>query len=301
MPGIARLLTRPARALFALLLAGVVLATAACGSKSSSSSPIASGSTIQLGVVGASQDQWTVFKRLADAAGVKVEVKDFTDYTTENPAVTNGSLSANEFQHLLYLAQYNKDNNAHLVPIGATAIYPLALYSKKYTSLDDIPKGAQIAVPSDATNKSRALHVLADAKLLTLKQGTGVIAGEEDIDKAASKVSVQPMDAQQTVTALPSIAGAVVNNDFVNDAGLNPKSALYADNASSAAAQPYINVLVVRQADATNPDLLKLADILKSKEFRAALSKDSGNSAVFVDKTPAQLQQILADVTSQLR
>lgn len=298
---IADSLTRPVRALLALLVVGVTLLTAACGSTSgSASTPVASGSTIELGVVGASQDQWTVFKQQAQAAGVKVDIKDFTDYTTENPAVTNGSLTANQFQHLLYLAQYNKDNNAHLVPIGATAIYPLALYSKKYTSLTDIPKGAQIAVPNDATNKSRALHVLADAKLLTLKAGTGVIAGEEDIDKANSKVSVQPMDAQQTVTALPSIAGAVVNNDFVNDAGLNPKSALYADNAASSAAQPYINVLVVRQADATNPDLLKLADILKGKEFRAALSKDSGNSAVFVDKTPAQLQQILADITKQL-
>lgn len=256
---------------------------------------------ISVGVVGASQEQWTIFKQKAEAAGVKVEIKDFTDYTTENPAVKDGSLDSNQFQHLLYLARYNKDQGADLTPIAATAIYPLALYSKKHTKLEDIPQGGTIAVPNDETNKSRALHVLAEAKLLKLKDGTGVVAAEEDVDTAASKVKVSPMDAQTTVTALGSIDGAVVNNDFVKDAGLDPKSALFSDDASSKAAEPYINVFVVRKADADNESLKKLAEIFKDKDFRAALAKDSGDSAVFVDKTPEELQKILADVTASLK
>lgn len=293
------------RGLKALIIALVLaLSVTACSSGTAASpggaSTAESGKPITIGVVGASQDQWTVFKKLADAQGLNVQLQNFTDYTTENPAVSNGSLTANQFQHILYLAQYNKDNKADLVPLAATAIYPLALYSKKYTKIEDIPAGAQIAVPNDETNKSRALHVLAEAKLVTLKAGTGVIAGEENIDTAASKVTVAPMDAQQTVTALPSIAGAVVNNDFVADAGLDPKTALFADDAASEAAQPYINVFVVRKADAQNADLQKVAKLFSEKEFRDALSKDSGNSAVFVEKTPEELQKILADVTAQL-
>lgn len=256
---------------------------------------------ITVGVVGASQDQWKVFKEQADKAGIKVEIKDFTDYTTENPAVKDGSLDSNQFQHLLYLARYNKDQNADLTPIASTAIYPLALYSKKHKKLEDIPQGGEIAVPNDETNKSRALHVLAEAGLLKLKEGTGVVAGEEDIDTGASKVKVSPMDAQQTVTALASIDGAVVNNDFVGDAGLDPKSALFADDANSKAAEPYINVFVVRKADAKNPKLLELAKIFASKEFQDALAKDSGNSAVFVNKTPEELQKILDDVSASLK
>lgn len=281
--------------------AALSLALTACGGgQQAGNAPVGEDETISIGVVGASQDQWGIFERKADEAGIDVEIKNFTDYTTENPAVTDGSLTANQFQHILYLARYNMDNNANLVPIASTAIYPLALYSEQHTTIDEIPQGAQIAIPNDETNKSRAIHVLAEAKLLTLKPNTGVIAAEEDIDTAASKVTVAPMDAQQTVTALPSIAGAVVNNDFVNDAGLDPEDALFEDNPNSPSAQPYINVFVVRQADAQNERLLKLGRIFHDAEVVEALKKNSAGSAVIVDKTPEELQKILADVTTSL-
>lgn len=284
-----------------LLAAILVTLTLLAGCSNPSGSSSGSAATITIGVVGASTDEWTVFKNKADAAGIKVQIKDFTDYTTENPAVSDGSLTANQFQHILYLARYNKDNNKDLVPIAATAIYPLALYSKKYQKVADIPQGAQIAVPNDETNKSRAIHVLASAGLVTLKPGSGLIVGEEGIDAAASKVKVSPMDAQQTVTALSSIAGAVVNNDFVKDAGLDPKTALAADNPADPAAQPFINVFVVRKADATNPNLIKLGEIFHDPDFTAALQKNSGGTAVLVNKTAAELQKILADTTAQLK
>ena len=91
-----------------------------------------------------------------------------------------------------------------------------------------------------------------------------------------------------------------MNNDFVNDAGLDPKSALFSDNPNSPAAQPFINVFVVRPADATNENLLKLGRIFHDPEVVAALQKNSGGSAVIVDKTPAELKKILDDVTASL-
>lgn len=273
---------------------------AASNNTAGGSTPAASNRTITIGVVGSSQPQWELYTQKAKEQGLNVELKNFTDYTTENPAVSNGSLVANQFQHILYLARYNKDNNGDLVPVASTAIYPLALYSSKFKSVEEIPAGEQIAVPNDETNKSRALHVLAEAGLVKLKDGTGVIAGEEDIDAANSKVTVAPMDAQQTVTALPSIAGAVVNNDFVSDAGLNPADALFSDDADSEAAEPYINIFVVRKGDAEDPEVLKAARLLHDPEIVEALKKDSGDSAVIVDKTPAELQEILDKVSSDL-
>ena len=284
----------------AALTTAAALLLAGCGTDADSGVGDGVDKPISIGVVGASQDQWTIYKQKAEAAGIKVDIKDFTDYTTENPAVKDGSLDSNQFQHILYLARYNKDQNADLVPIASTAIYPLALYSKKHTSLETIPQGGQIAVPNDETNKSRALHVLAEAGLVKLKDGTGVIAGEEDIEKDASKVVVSPMDAQQTVTALASIDGAVVNNDFVNDAGLDPKAALFSDDASSKAAEPYINIFVVRKEDASKEQMLKLAGLFADRDVQAAVMKESGNSAVLVTKTPAELQAILAEVTESL-
>lgn len=291
---------------FAALVVTAAVTLSACsapGAAPASNAPNAPAvpQTITLGVVGASQEQWSIYTRKAKEAGLDIQLRDFTDYTTPNPAVSNGSLTANQFQHLLYLARYNADNNGDLVPIASTAIYPLALYSSKYDEVAQIPAGEQIAVPNDETNKSRALHVLADAGLLKLKDGTGVIAGEEDVDATASKVRVAPMDAQQTVTALPSIAGAVVNNDFVTDAGLNPADALYADKPDSDAAQPYINVLVARRADAGDERLQRAGRLLHDPEVVAALKKDSADSAVIVDKTPAELQSILDEVSASLK
>ncbi|MDN5571500.1 MAG: MetQ/NlpA family ABC transporter substrate-binding protein [Propionibacteriaceae bacterium] len=286
----------------AAVAAAFTLALAGCSAPSGGTTTATSeDSTISIGVVGASSPEWAVFTEKATELGIDVEIRDFTDYTTPNPAVTDGSLTANQFQHLLYLARYNIDNNADLVPIASTAIYPLALYSNSATSLADIEEGAQIAVPNDETNKSRAIHLLAENGLLTLREGTGIIAAEEDIDPAASRVTVAPMDAQQTVTALPSIAGAVVNNDFVNDAGLDPSAALAEDDPADESAQPYINVFVVRAADADNERLLQLATLFHDADFEAALAEQSADSAVIVDDTPEELQQILAGVTESLR
>ena len=286
----------------AALVAALTVTLAGCAAPSGNPTAVTSDDApITIGVVGASSPEWAVYQEKAKALGIDVTIRDFTDYTTPNPAVSDGSLTANQFQHLLYLARYNLDNNADLVPIASTAIYPLALYSNAYTAVADIPAGAQIAVPNDETNKSRAIHLLAENGLLSLKVGTGIIAAEEDIDTTASKVAVAPMDAQQTVTALPSIAGAVVNNDFVNDAGLDPEKALAEDDPSDASAQPYINVFVVRAADADNERLLQLAGIFHDADFEAALKEQSADSAVIVNDTPEQLQQILADVTTSLK
>ena len=84
---------------------------------------------VKIGVVGATNPEWVKFKQNAEKAGIYVDIVDFQDYTSENPALDSGELDLNEFQHLLYLANYNVSNNKDLQPIGGTAIYPLGVYS----------------------------------------------------------------------------------------------------------------------------------------------------------------------------
>ena len=86
---------------------------------------------VKIGVVGATNPEWVKFKQNAEKAGIYVDIVDFQDYTSENPALDSGELDLNEFQHLLYLANYNVSNNKDLQPIGGTAIYPLGVYSTK--------------------------------------------------------------------------------------------------------------------------------------------------------------------------
>src|SRR5690606_39031390 len=133
----------------------------------------------------------------------------------------------NQFQHIVYLADYNVANDDDLVAIGPSASYPLGLFPTKHDSLEDIPEGGTVALPSDPTNHARALNVLQAAELIELSDGRSLISTPADIDASASKVQVTEMDASFTATSLSDVDAAVVNNDFVTDAGLKFDEALY--------------------------------------------------------------------------
>ncbi|SDB83444.1 D-methionine transport system substrate-binding protein [Sanguibacter gelidistatuariae] len=295
--------TRAAKAFGALALATVLSFTlTACGSGSDSKA--ASGEKddpIKIGVVGAAaNDQWSVFETQAEKAGIYVDIIDLGTYPLPNPALTEGELDLNQFQHLQYLAEYNVSSGQDLTPIGSTAIYPLSLYSNKYDSLDAIPQGAEIVVPNDPSNLARALLVLRDAGLVELKDGGSATSTELDV-LDTSRVKVTPIDATQTVLNLDSVDGAVVNNDFVKDSGLKPADALAADSADSEGALPYINIWVSRAEDKDNKTFAKLVEISQSPEVEAALQEASLNTAVLVHKTPAELQTILTPIQTALK
>ena len=254
---------------------------------------------VKIGVVGATDKQWQVFTQEAEKQGIHVKIVDFQDYTSENPALDSGDLDLNEFQHLLYLANYNVSNNKDLQPIGGTAIYPLGVYFTKVKDIKDIQQGATVTIPNDETNQARAIGVLKAAGLVTLKGDWTAFSTPADIDEAKSKVKVTPLKAEQVATTLkdPTIAAGVINNDYVADAGLDPKDAIYQDDAESEEARPYINVWVARKADVNNETYKKLVDIFHEQDVLDALQEKSGGTAVFADKFSAQeLQGFLADI-----
>jgi len=232
------------------------------------------GNPVKIGVVGATNPEWVKFKQDAEKAGIYVDIVDFQDYTSENPALDSGELDLNEFQHLLYLANYNVSNKKDLQPIGGTAIYPLGVYSTKVKDIKDLKQGDTVTIPNDETNQARAIGVLKAAGLVTLK-------------------------GEQVATTLkdPTIAAGVINNDYVADAGLDPKDAIYQDDAESEEARPYINVWVARKADVNNETYKKLVSIYQQKDVLDALQENSGGTAVFADKFSAsELQGFLSDI-----
>ena len=264
----------------------------ACGSATASNDD---AGPITIGVVGAADEQWKIFESKAEAAGIDVEVIDFQDYAQPNPALTQGELDLNQFQHLKYLSEYNVAAGEDLVPVAATAVYPLGLYSKEFSSVEEIPEGSEIAIPNDPSNLARALLVLQDAGLVVLKDGGSAYSTEADV-LPESRVKVTPVDAAQTAIALNSIAASIINNDFVADAGLEPSDALYQDDAGSEAARPYINVWAARADDAANEDFAKIIELFKEAEVQDALVEQSGGTAVLANQSATELQGYLADI-----
>ena len=158
------------------------------------------GNPVKIGVVGATNPEWVKFKQNAEKAGIYVDIVDFQDYTSENPALDSGELDLNEFQHLLYLANYNVSNKKDLQPIGGTAIYPLGVYSTKVKDIKDLKQGDTVTIPNDETNQARAIGVLKAAGLITLKGEWTAFSTPADIDEAKSKVKVTPLKVEQVAT-----------------------------------------------------------------------------------------------------
>jgi D-methionine transport system substrate-binding protein len=278
------------------LLAGL----AACAAPAAGEN--AADDVVTIGVVGKGDPQWPAFEEAAADEGITIEIVDFSDYAQPNPATTEGEIDLNQFQHIVYLADYNVSAGEDLTPIGSTAIYPLGLYSTKYDSVKDIAEGDTVAVPNDASNQARALLVLQSAGLVELKSGGTIFSDLADIDEAKSKVEVTALEASLTPTSLPDVAAAVINNDFVEDAGLTFDDAIAKDDPSDPNALPYVNIFATRADDAENETYLKLVEIFQTDpEVQEGLLESSGGTSLALQTPVADLVESLTKVEADTK
>ncbi|ADQ15450.1 MetQ/NlpA family ABC transporter substrate-binding protein [Halanaerobium hydrogeniformans] len=195
--------------------------------------------------------------------GIELEIIEFTDYVTPNLSLDDGSIDANYFQHIPYLEQFNADRGLDLVPVARIHVEPIALYSDKYDSLEDIPEGASIAVPNDPSNEGRALILLHNSGVITLDDPENLNATPIDIIDNPKNLRFNELEAAQLPRILPDVAGAVINTNYALEANLNPlEDALVIEDSDS----PYVNVLVVRSEDQNNEKIEILRDVLNSQK-----------------------------------
>ena len=250
---------------------------------------------VRIGTVSAGEEYWDTFVDAAATEGITVELVNFTDYNQPNPALSEGEIHANQFQHIIYLAQYNEASGDDLQAFGSTATYPLGLYSTKYDSVDAIPDGETVIVPNDETNQARALLVLQASGLIELRDGGSPYSTLNDIEDS-SRVEVQAVDAALTATSLVDVAAAVVNNDFVTDAGLTADQAIAQDDPADPSAQPYVNIWATTADQVDNPVLLQLVEIYHaSQDVLDGVQESSGGTAAIVNLPAAELNASLAD------
>ena len=287
------------RTLLTIAVVPFLALTVACGGSAESGS---GNESIKLGVVGASDPEWGLLTEAAAEDGIDLEVIDFAEYTQPNPALSESELDLNQFQHLVYLARYNVSSGEELAPIGSTAIYPLGLYSTQYGSVEEIPEGSTVAVPNDESNLARGLLVLQSAGLVVLDDGGSAFSTIDDIDEDASKVTVTTLEASLTPTSLPDVAAAIINNDFVQDAGLNFEDAIAQDDPADPAAVAYVNVFAARAGEEGNETYQKLISIYQeNQEVQDAVQETSGGTAEFLQVTPEELQTTLDTVEEDTR
>ncbi|MDR2704115.1 MAG: methionine ABC transporter substrate-binding protein [Cellulomonadaceae bacterium] len=279
------------------------LTLSACGG-AGGASPAAgtADDPIRIGVVNAEEPERRLLQDAARAEGIYIEWVNFSDFQLPNMALADGDLELNQFQHLQFLANFNVNTNNDLTPIGATAVFPLGLYSLRHSTVVDIPEGAEIAIPNDPTNQARALMVLQAAGLLALRDGGNSLSTPADIITAESRVTVIPVEAAQTAISLFDIDGSVVNNSMIAQVGLSLEDAIFADDPDSPEAEPFINVWVARAEDASNPTYARLVELLQTTpEVIDSIVEVSAGTAAIRNNSAADLQRILGEIETNLR
>lgn len=241
-----------------------------------------SQNTIAIGVVAQSKDDakiWqTVAKKVKKEDGITLIFKNFSDYNQPNKALQNGDIDMNAFQHQAYLNTWNKENHGDLVCIGKTYLAPIRLYSKKYHSIKEIPDNATIAIPNDVSNEARALEVLQDAKLISLKK-KHKLPSLTDIDKNPHNFKFKELSAEQLGRLINSVDAAVVNNDYALQAGLSEKQTLYVEPINKQTEQ-WINIIAVKKSNLHNKIYQKVVKAYQTKETQKLYKKYYGNMQI---------------------
>ena len=209
-----------------------------------------------------------VVKPILAEQGYDLQIQEFTDYVLPNRALEEGELDANYFQHIQYLESYNEQNGTDLVSAGEIHYEPFGIYAGKTTDLSQLPDGATVFVPNDITNEARALLLLQDQGLLTLKEGAGLEATPNDIEENPKNLEIVEMEAAMIPRTMDDCDIAIINGNYALEAGLNVSEALAAETSDSLAAQTYANVVAVRSGDENSEKIQALVQALCSDEVK---------------------------------
>lgn len=256
---------------FALTSAGIVLA--ACGNgDTDSADESGNGETTEL-TIGASNTPHAeilefIEPRLEEE-GIELDIVTFDDYVLPNVALEEGDLDANYFQHVPYLEGQIEEHGYDFVNAGGVHIEPIAAYSQRHESLEDLPEGADVLISSNVADYGRILEILVDADLVEVDPDVELT--EADFDD----IEENPLDLNFEFDFDPSLMPTLYNNDegdvvFINsnfavDHGLNPlEDSIAIQDVSEDS--PYANLIVVREEDEGSEAIQTVLDVLHEEE-----------------------------------
>lgn len=259
-------------ALATILTAGLVTG---CGSSASSSDQSGSQDNTQKKTITVAASQTPHSEILAEAAkilekqGYELKVTVFDDYVQPNNVVESGEFDANYMEHVPYMEQFNRENGTHIVNAGGIHYEPFGIYPGTKKKLDDLAEGDTIAIPNDTTNEARALLLLQDNGLLTLKDGAGLTATINDIKENPKKLKFQELEAAQVAKVKDEVAFVVLNGNYALEAGYSvSKDSIAYEKADSEAAKTYVNIIGVKEGNENSDGIKALVKVLKSDDIK---------------------------------
>jgi D-methionine transport system substrate-binding protein len=266
--------------ILALVLVFALGALTACGGGSNSSDSGEEDKTIK--VAASPTPHAEILNSAKDVLaeeGWTLEVIEFDDYVQPNVATTDGDVDANYFQHVPYLDQYNEENGTELVPVANMHYEKMAIYSENKTSLDELEDGDKIGVPNDATNEARALKVLAENGIITLKEGATETATKNDIEENPKNVEIVELEAAAIPASLPDLAFGVINANYAIGADIMDKI-VAVEGTDEQQEDTYVNIIVVNKGNEETEKTKALVAALQSDAVRSFIEERFNGAVV---------------------
>ncbi|CAO3424471.1 MetQ/NlpA family lipoprotein [Azospirillum doebereinerae] len=267
-----RLFGRAARALFASVALGAVLGAVMTVGAAQAADPV----HLKVGIRGGiSEPLWEIVAKVGKTRGLLIEPVVLAGTLSPNEALNNGELQANAFQHIPFLRDQIKQRGYRLAVVANTYLSPIAFYSTKHKSLKDLPSGAKVGVPDDPSNESRALIVLRDEGLLSLRDGFDAFnetATLADIKDNPRKLEIVEAKSVVLARSYQDVDAAAVISSFGSQVGLNAARDGIAQEKREN--NPNVNIIVVREQDKDAPWVKPLVESFQSPEVRAHIEKE---------------------------
>ena len=223
-----------------------------------------------------------VAKEVLAEKGYNLEIVEYNDYVIPNTSTESGELDANYFQHKPYMDDFNAENGTHLVSVGAIHYEPFGIYAGKTASLADLADGATVAVPNDGTNEARALYLLQEQGLITLKKDVGFTATVIDIESNPKNLKIEEIEAAQLVRSLEDVDIAVINGNYAIGGGLKVSDSLALEDANSEAGQTYANIVAVKEGNENSDKTKALVEALQSDKVKEYIEKTYDGAVVAI-------------------
>lgn len=286
--------------LFGVLLSASVLTLSACGKqeapKNDATAPTEAGKeqVVTMASTGSDADIWRFIADLPETkqAGIKLEVKNFTDYVAMNTAVANQEVDINAFQSYAYLVAFNASNKNKIAPISTTYLEPMGIYSSKVKKVEEFTNGATIAIPNDGANESRALLLLQSAGLIKLKADFDFVKGTPaDITENAKKIVIKPIQMATAVRAKNEVDAIILGNTLAMEGGLNVlNDAVYYEPVDQST-KMNVNILAVSDARKNDEILKKVGALYHVPAVGKYVQEKFGGTKVDVNKPVSYLTE----------
>ncbi len=276
-----------------------VVLLAACGKQESTPQTEQNNDSSQLQTVviastGSDADIWRYIATLPEtqAAGLKLEVKNFTDYVSMNTAIANKEVDLNAFQSYSYLVAFNKSNQDKIAAVSTTYLEPMGIYSSKHKKVEELPEGATIAIPNDAANEARALLLLQSAGLIKLKANFDPAQGSpNDIIENSKKIDIKPIQMATALRIKDEVDAVALGNTLAMEGGLNVlKDSIFYEPVDQST-RLNVNVLATAESRKNDAVLQKVGKLYHTEAAKKYVTERFGGTKVDVDQPIGYLSE----------